>query len=161
MQQFNIVKKLVFTIALSVLAGCGGVDYTIIGTDTSSGGNQEGRSGEIVYPDSTPTPRPTPAPDTSSPQSSEDRPVSNQPAIQQLLTQARSAKAAGNFQSAAVTLEQALTIDNRNAELWLELALVRQAMGQRSQAINLAKRARQYGQGSIKRQAQQLIDRLS
>ena len=58
-----------------------------------------------------------------------------------LLGQSRTHSAAGDFGSAAVTVERALAIDPNNPVLWLELADIRWNQGDRDQADVLARKA--------------------
>lgn len=64
----------------------------------------------------------------------------NQAAVA-LLEQSRSQSAAGDFGSAAVTVERALAIDPNSAALWVELAEIRWRQGDRDQADALARKA--------------------
>jgi Tfp pilus assembly protein PilF len=54
---------------------------------------------------------------------------------------ARAEYAAGNFPSAAASLERALRIEPRNPRLWHELARVRLKQGQYAQAESVAARS--------------------
>jgi tetratricopeptide (TPR) repeat protein len=70
--------------------------------------------------------------------------VSGNPAVLSLIESARQDIAAGNYVTAAASLERALRIEPRNARLWYELAQVR--MGQRMyrQVESLALRANSF-----------------
>lgn len=80
--------------------------------------------------------RPLPEPST---------PVVREPvlgaAAKSLVAQAQSQLAARNYPVASASIERALRIEPENPLLWLELAKVRQAEGNYSQAENLARRA--------------------
>ena len=62
-------------------------------------------------------------------------------AIAGLMDSARTEYAAGNFPSAAASLERALRIEPRNPRLWHELARVRLKQGQYAQAESVAARS--------------------
>jgi Tfp pilus assembly protein PilF len=58
-----------------------------------------------------------------------------------LLERSRSQRATGDLESAAATLERALSIEPNSAALWIELAEVRWNQGDRAQANSLARKA--------------------
>lgn len=62
-------------------------------------------------------------------------------AARSLVSQAQAQLAARNFPMASASVERALRIEPENPLLWIELAKVRQAEGNYSQAENLARRA--------------------
>ncbi|HKQ82412.1 MAG TPA: tetratricopeptide repeat protein [Steroidobacteraceae bacterium] len=62
-------------------------------------------------------------------------------AAKSLVAQAQNQLAARNYPVASASIERALRIEPENPLLWLELAKVRQAEGNYSQAENLARRA--------------------
>jgi Tfp pilus assembly protein PilF len=68
-------------------------------------------------------------------------PVKENVAIAGLMDSARGEYAAGNFPSAAASLERALRIEPRNPRLWHELARVRLKQGQYAQAESVAARS--------------------
>ena len=68
-------------------------------------------------------------------------PVKENVAIAGLMDSARAEYAAGNFPSAAASLERALRIEPRNPRLWHELARVRLKQGQYAQAESVAARS--------------------
>jgi predicted Zn-dependent protease len=63
------------------------------------------------------------------------------PAARSLVAQAQTQLAARNYPMASATIERALRIEPENPLLWLELAKIRQAEGNYTQAENLARRA--------------------
>jgi len=71
-------------------------------------------------------------------------PVKENVAIAGLMDSARAEYAAGNFPSAAASLERALRIEPRNPRLWHELARVRFQQGQHAQAENVAVRSNSF-----------------
>ena len=74
----------------------------------------------------------------------EESPVSGNPAVIALADTARSEITRYRYPEAAASLERALRIEPRNARLWHELARVRLAQEDYSQAENLAKRSNSY-----------------
>jgi Flp pilus assembly protein TadD len=58
-----------------------------------------------------------------------------------LLQQSREQSAAGNYANATSSLERALRINPRDAELWLELGRVKLKQGDYAQAENMGRRA--------------------
>lgn len=77
-----------------------------------------------------------PAPDTASSDEPPMRPVS-----ESLLQQSRELRLSGDYAQAAATLERAVRIDPGAAAIWLELARVRYAENNWSQAEQLARKA--------------------
>jgi hypothetical protein len=63
------------------------------------------------------------------------------PASRSLVAQAQTQLAARDFPMASASIERALRIEPENPLLWIELAKIRQAEGNYSQAENLARRA--------------------
>jgi Flp pilus assembly protein TadD len=57
------------------------------------------------------------------------------------LKSGRQQAAAGDYAMATASLERALRINPRDAELWLELGRVKLAQGDRAQAESMARRA--------------------
>lgn len=100
-----------------------------------------------TVPSPPPTTQPTPLPPESEsrPLPEPTVPVVREPvlgaAARSLVAQAQSQLAARNYPMASATIERALRIEPENPLLWLELAKVRQAEGNYSQAENLARRA--------------------
>lgn len=90
-----------------------------------------------------PSPQPgssTRAPSGSArPPEAEPAPRSNASAA--LLEQGREARAAGRYAEATASLERALRIDPNNPLLWIELAEIKAADGDRSQAREMARKA--------------------
>jgi tetratricopeptide (TPR) repeat protein len=68
-------------------------------------------------------------------------PVSENPAVLDLVESARADSAQGKFPAAVATLERALRIEPRNASLWHELARARLQEGNPEQAESLAQRS--------------------
>ncbi|MET0985606.1 MAG: tetratricopeptide repeat protein [Steroidobacteraceae bacterium] len=100
-----------------------------------------------TVPPSPPATQPTPPPPVveSRPLPEPSAPVVREPvlgpAAKSLVAQAQSQLAARNYPVASASIERALRIEPENPLLWLELAKVRQAEGNYSQAENLARRA--------------------
>jgi Flp pilus assembly protein TadD len=63
------------------------------------------------------------------------------PATTALLADSRRSRAAGDYSAAAISVERALSIDPNNAALWVELAEIRLAAGDRDQADSCARKA--------------------
>ena len=63
------------------------------------------------------------------------------PAARALVGQAHSQTAAGEFATAAATIERALRIEPENPLLWIELGKVREAEGNHAQAEAMARKA--------------------
>lgn len=70
------------------------------------------------------------------------------PAIAALVREAEAHRAGGQFDHAAATLERAIRIQPRNAELWQQLAAVRLQQGQPGLAEDLAKKSNTLAQGN-------------
>ncbi len=77
----------------------------------------------------------------SSSQPGTPAPISTNDAVVSLANNARQDSQAGNFITAAASLERALRIEPRNPGLWQQLAQIRLAEGQYQQAEALAQRA--------------------
>jgi len=86
-------------------------------------------------PEAPPPPPPEPIPPPSTP------PPPSRTATDSLLQQGRTQAAAANYALATSTLERALRINPRDAELWLELGRVKLKQGDRAQAENMGRRA--------------------
>jgi hypothetical protein len=84
-------------------------------------------------PEPPPPPPPEPIPPPAPPPSSG--------ATAALLQQGRQQATAGNYAMATSSLERALRINPRDAELWLELGQVKLKQGDRGQAANMGRRA--------------------
>lgn len=70
--------------------------------------------------------------------------VSGNPAVLSLADSARQDVEAGNYVTAAASLERALRIEPRNARLWYELARVRMGQNMYRQVESLALRANSF-----------------
>jgi len=90
-------------------------------------------------------PSPQPGPSTRAPSGSarppEAEPAPRSTASTALLEQGREARAAGRYAEATASLERALRIDPNNPLLWIELAEVKAADGDRAQAREMARKA--------------------
>lgn len=78
---------------------------------------------------------------TSGGQPGSSQPSGSSAATQELLTESRAARAAGDLTEAAVSVERALRIDPNDPELWLELGQIQLASGDNAQAAALARKA--------------------
>lgn len=77
-----------------------------------------------------------------------------------LLRQSRDQRDAGDFSSAAASIERALRIEPNNAALWVELGEIRLAEGDPAQAEMMARKALTLAPGSaVQARANRLIDR--
>ena len=111
------------------------------------------------------SPSPQPAPTTRAPSGSarppeaEPAPAPRTNASAALLEQGRQARAAGRYAEAAATLERALRIDPNNPLLWIELAEIKAADGDRAQAREMARKALTLAAGdrSIESRARRLL----
>jgi Tfp pilus assembly protein PilF len=134
----------VYIVALCCMFGACTTSTTRPG-DASSGGqsttlpqgvNSQGPSGVTTQPaivtDSTAPAQPLPP---------ETKPRQMSSAARALVNQAHAQQQAGNNAMAAATLERALRIEPDSAQLWIELARVRQDEGNSAQAENLARKA--------------------
>ena len=76
-----------------------------------------------------------------------------------LLERSRGERDAGRYAAAAASLERALRIDPNNALLWIELAEVKAADGDRAQAEEMARKALTLAgnDGSIAARARRLL----
>ncbi len=90
-------------------------------------------------------PSPQPGPSTRAPGGSarppEAEPAPRTNASAALLEQGKEARAAGRYAEATATLERALRIDPNNPLLWIELAEIKAADGDRAQAREMARKA--------------------
>jgi hypothetical protein len=92
-------------------------------------------------PDTPPAePPPPPPPEEPIPPPPVTPPPSRS-ATNALLQQGRQQAATGNYPLATATLERAVRINPRDAELWLELGRVKLRQGDRVQAQNMGRRA--------------------
>lgn len=78
--------------------------------------------------------------------SAQNRPAN--PAVAALLRDADAAAAAGAHDRAAASIERALKVEPRSAELWRRLAQAKLAQGQSDQAENLARRSSSLAPGN-------------
>lgn len=76
------------------------------------------------------------------------------PAVVALLDSAGKQSRAGEYDSAAATLERALEIEPKNAWLWHRLALIRLDQGAHRQAAGLAARSNSFAVGDERLQAE-------
>lgn len=109
-----------------------------------------------------PSPQPGPAsraPGSSAPPPETQRPAPQANASAALLEQGREARAAGRYTEATASLERALRIDPNNPLLWIELAEVKAADGDRGQAREMARKALTLagGNASIEARARRLL----
>jgi hypothetical protein len=88
----------------------------------------------IITPAPEPAPLPTPEPIPP------PAPPASAGATASLLQQSRQQSAAGNYVMATSSLERALRINPRDAELWCELGRVKLRQGDAAQAQNMAQR---------------------
>lgn len=102
---------------------------------------------EPTLPPPPPEPIPPPAPPPSS------------GATAALLEQSRQQAAAGNYPLATSSLERALRINPRDAELWLELGRLKLQQGDLAQAENMGRRALSLAgtDATLRRQSEELI----
>ena len=68
------------------------------------------------------------------------------PVVTQLLTEALLLRQQGNYSQAIVTAERALTIDSKEAKVYLELARIRLAQGENDWARQLLLKAKRFSQ---------------
>jgi len=92
----------------------------------------------VVQPEVAP-PEPAPLPPAPIPPPPPPPPSSGATAA--LLEQSRSQSAAGNYPMATATLERALRINARDAEVWLELGRLKLRQGDDAQAESMGRRA--------------------
>jgi len=109
-----------------------------------------------------PSPQPGPssrAPSGSVPPPEPQRPAPQANASAALLAQGQEARAAGRYSEATASLERALRIDPNNPLLWIELAEVKAADGDRTQAREMARKAMTLAAGnpSIEARARRLL----
>ena len=109
-----------------------------------------------------PSPQPGPssrAPGSSAPPPAAERPAPQSTASAALLEQGRDAREAGQYAEATASLERALRIDPNNPLLWIELAEVKAADGDRAQAREMARKALTLaaGNASIETRARRLL----
>lgn len=87
------------------------------------------------------------APDVEAERPKVHKPKPIQPAVLALMTQAEQSRSQGELGTAAVTLERALRIQPRSAELWCRLAKIRLRQKKYSLAENLAKKSNSLASG--------------
>ncbi len=93
-----------------------------------------------------PTLKPTdPEVEAERPKIHKPKPI--QPAVLALMTRAENSRSQGELGTAAVTLERALRIQPRSAELWCRLAKIRLQQKKYSLAENLAKKSNSLASG--------------
>src|SRR5690606_4965668 len=99
------------------------------------------------------------APSGSVPPPEPQRPAPQANASAALLAQGQEARAAGRYSEATASLERALRIDPNNPLLWIELAEVKAADGDRTQAREMARKAMTLAAGnpSIEARARRLL----
>ncbi len=110
----------------------------------------------------TPLPAPAPGavPDTPAPAPEPPPPIPAPPpppssgATAALLQQGRQQAAAGDYAMATSSLERALRINPRDAELWLELGRIKLRQGDYAQAESMGQRALAVAGGDSARRAQ-------
>ncbi|MBN1240088.1 MAG: tetratricopeptide repeat protein [Gammaproteobacteria bacterium] len=111
---------------------------------------------------------PSPQPSSRAPSPQPSSPSSPRPEVQErepspasvaLLERSRADRDAGDYAAAAASLERALRIDPNNALLWIELAEVKAADGDRDQARQMARKALTLAgsDGSIEARARRLL----
>lgn len=94
-----------------------------------------------------PRPAPLPAPTPAEPSRPQSRAPAASPAVVALRGDAESSVASGDLDGAAATLERAIRIQPRNAELWHDLAKVRLKQEQPILAEDLAKKSNLHAKG--------------
>lgn len=109
-----------------------------------------------------PSPQPAPSPQPSPQEDGSARapePAPQSSASVALLEQSREARDAGRYAEATSQLERALRIDPNNPLLWVELAEVKAADGDRAQAREMARKALTLAGGdrSIEARARRLL----
>jgi Tfp pilus assembly protein PilF len=97
-----------------------------------------GKSSPPSAPSGASAPSRAPAPDTEDRDA--DVPQQNSASIA-LLEQSRNERAAGDFSAATVSIERALRIEPNDPSLWIELAEIKAAEGDRNQAETMARKA--------------------
>ncbi len=110
--------------ACVVAAGCS----TLAPADSGSSSSEPGAA----------APNRVPAPDAEDRAAEVPQPSAASVA---LLERSRSERAAGDFTAAAVSVERALRIEPNNPSLWIELAEIKAAEGDRDQAEMIARKA--------------------
>lgn len=120
-------------------------------------------AGCSMAPYNFPSPQPGPSPRAPAGNApgpgSEPEPPRQSAASTALLEQGREAREAGRYAEATASLERALRIDPNNALLWIELAEVKAADGDRDQARQMARKALTLAAGnrSIEARARRLL----
>jgi len=119
-------------------------------------------AGCTTVPFGYPSPQPgqsSRAPDGNAPAQEAERPAPQSTASAALLEQGRDAREAGRYAEATASLERALRIDPNNPLLWIELAEVKAADGDRGQAREMARKAMTLaaGNSSIEARARRLL----
>lgn len=110
---------------------------------------EEGQQYPAIYPDVAPAdPAPQPAPAVRYAEPAQpiqpSGPASQNGAVLALLKQADQHHQQSNSEAAAVTLERALRIEPRNANLWYKLAAVRMEQGRLGEGEALAQKANSF-----------------
>lgn len=112
----------------------------------------------------TPSPKPKPAPSAAKPASgvsgSAKKGLAPTPAVAALMGDADKAEAAGQWDTAAATLERAIRMQPRNPELWYRLAVIRMEQNQPRLALDLARKSKVLAKGNpdLIQKSQALID---
>ena len=90
------------------------------------------------------------------------KPLPSNQAVVSLVSLSQNQREAGKLDAAAATLERALRVDPRNAELWYQLAELRFAQSRSNQAIQLAVKSNTFAVADRSLQAKnwQLIGRV-
>lgn len=87
--------------------------------------------------------------------------VSNNPAVIALVDEAYLHSEQSQYAMAQAKIERALRIEPKNPALWLELAYNHERLGEYSNALNMAKRAKSYAtKNDLISRIDALIDRL-
>lgn len=135
------MKRTIIIVLLLGLAGCAALPVPETGPD-AQGDAKEERSN---------------TPSAPLPQA---QPVARAPAVSALLARARSQRKNHEYEQASISLERALRIDARDAELWLELAEARYALADFAASEQFADRARRLAGSdeAMKRKARQLAE---
>ena len=117
-------------------------------------------AGCSMAPYRSPSPQPSPQPSSRAPAPA-PQPEAREPnaASVALLERSRADREAGDYSAATASLERALRIDPNNALLWIELAEVKAADGDRDQARQMARKALTLAgsDGSIEARARRLL----
>lgn len=106
-----------------------------------------------------PSPQPSSSPSSRAPAEAAPAPPPQNTASVALLERSRDERDAGRYAEATASLERALRIDPNNPLLWIELAEVKAADGDRDQAQQMARKAMTLAgnDGSIAARARRLL----